>query len=207
MITQRLIQLIKPYWVRLLAAMFCMLMVAGATSLMAFMVQPVLDDIFIQKRISTLSLIPPFIIILYAVKGFFAYGQSYLMSFVGEKIVAGLRERLYAHLQKLSLSYFDRTATGLLMSRIINDVNLIQGAVSNAVTGILKDSFTILGLIGVIFYRDWQLACPGYSGAPDSRFPYCQIRTEAAEDQHPKSEDHVRYFHSPARNLNRKPDR
>ncbi len=80
------------------------------------------------------------------------------MSFVGEKIVANLREGLYSHLQKLSLSYFDRTSTGLLMSRIMNDVNLIQGAVSNAVTGILKDSFTILGLIGVIFYREWRLA-------------------------------------------------
>ncbi len=158
MITQRLIQLIKPYWSRLSAAMVCMLVVAGITSLMAFMVKPVLDDIFFQKKISTLSLLPPFIILLYIVKGFFAYGQSYLMSFVGEKIVANLREALYAHLQKLSLSYFDRTATGLLMSRIINDVNLIQGAVSNSVTGILKDSFTILGLVGVIFYRDWQLA-------------------------------------------------
>lgn len=158
MITQRLIQLIKPYWLRLSAAMVCMLVVAGITSLMAFMVKPVLDDIFFQKKISTLSLLPPFIILLYIVKGFFAYGQSYLMSFVGEKIVANLREALYGHLQKLSLSYFDRTATGLLMSRIINDVNLIQGAVSNSVTGILKDSFTILGLVGVIFYRDWQLA-------------------------------------------------
>ncbi len=93
------------------------------------------------------------------------------MSFVGEKIVAGLREGLYAHLQKLSLSYFDRTATGLLMSRIINDVNLIQGAVSNAVTGILKDSFTILGLIGVIFYRDWQLAILAMLVLPIAVFP------------------------------------
>jgi len=158
MITQRLIHLIKPYWVRLLAAMICMLGLAGVTSLMAFMVKPVLDDIFIQKKISTLSFLPLLIILLYVIKGFFAYGQSYLMSFVGEKIIANLREALYAHLQKLSLSYFDRTATGLLMSRITNDVNLIQGAVSSAVTGILKDSFTILGLIGVIFYRDWKLA-------------------------------------------------
>ena len=158
MVTQRLIHLIKPYWVRLSAAMVCMLVEAGATSLMAFMVKPVLDDIFIQKNATTLSLLPLLIILLYVVKGFFAYGQSYLMSYVGENIVAGLREGLYSHLQKLSLSYFDRTATGLLMSRIINDVNLIQGAVSSAVTGILKDSFTVLGLIGVLFYRDWQLA-------------------------------------------------
>jgi subfamily B ATP-binding cassette protein MsbA len=80
------------------------------------------------------------------------------MSFVGEKIVADLRERLYAHIQRLSLSFFDRTPTGLLMSRITNDVSLIQGAVSNAVTGILKDAFTVVGLIGVIFYREWKLA-------------------------------------------------
>jgi ATP-binding cassette, subfamily B, bacterial MsbA len=158
MIMQRLIQLIKPYWLRLLAAMVCMMVVAGVTSLMAFMVKPVLDDIFFQKKLSTLSLLPPFIILLYMVKGFFAYGQSFLMSFVGEKIVAQLRESLYAHLQRMSLSYFDRTSTGLLMSRIMNDVSLIQGAVSNAVTGILKDAFTIVGLIAVIFYREWRLA-------------------------------------------------
>ncbi len=168
---QRLIQLVKPYWVRLSAAMVCMLVVAGVTSLMAFMVKPVLDDIFFQKKLSTLSLLPPFVILLYIVKGFFAYGQSYLMSFVGERIVANLREQLYAHLQRLSLAYFDRTSTGLLMSRIINDVNLIQGAVSNAVTGILKDSFTILGLIGVIFYRDWQLAILAMLVLPIAVFP------------------------------------
>ena len=68
-------------------------------------------------------------------------------------------------------AYFDRTATGLLMSRIINDVNLIQGAVSNAVTGILKDSFTLMGLIGVIFYRDWQLACLAILVLPIAVFP------------------------------------
>jgi subfamily B ATP-binding cassette protein MsbA len=158
MIIKRLIHLIKPYWPRLLGAMVCMMVVASVTSLMAFMVKPVLDDIFFQKKLSTLSLLPPFIILLYLVKGFFAYGQSYLMSYVGEKVVANLRESLYAHLQRLSLSYFDRTSTGLLMSRIINDVNLIQGAVSNAVTGILKDAFTIVGLIVVIFYREWRLA-------------------------------------------------
>ncbi|MBA4392317.1 MAG: ABC transporter permease, partial [Desulfobacca sp.] len=171
MIIKRLLHLVKPYLARLSAAMVCMLVVAGVTSLMAFMVKPVLDDIFFQKKLSTLSLLPPFVILLYIIKGFFAYGQSYLMSFVGEKIVANLREQLYAHLQRLSLSYFDRTSTGLLMSRIINDVNLIQGAVSNAVTGILKDAFTILGLIGVIFYRDWQLAVLAMLVLPIAVFP------------------------------------
>ena len=158
MMTERLLSLVKPYWFRLALAMVCMAVVAGVTALMAYLVKPVLDDIFFQKNMATLSLLPPFIILLYIVKGGFGYGQSYLMSYVGQRIVANLRENLYGHLQRLSLSYFDRTSTGLLMSRIINDVNLIQGAVSSAVTGILKDLFTIIGLLAVIFYRDWQLA-------------------------------------------------
>jgi subfamily B ATP-binding cassette protein MsbA len=158
MMTKRLLPLIKPYWFRLALAMVCMAVVAGVTALMAYLVKPVLDDIFFQKNMVTLSLLPPFIVVLYIVKGGFGYGQSYLMSYVGQRIVANLREQLYRHLQRLSLSYYDRTSTGLLMSRIINDVNLIQGAVSSAVTGILKDLFTIIGLVAVIFYRDWQLA-------------------------------------------------
>jgi subfamily B ATP-binding cassette protein MsbA len=158
MISKRLLALVKPYWFRLAVAMVCMAVVAGTTSLMAFLVKPVLDEIFFKRNLATLNLLPPFIVLLYVVKGGFGYGQSYLMSFVGQRIVANLREQLYGHLQKLSLSYFDRTPTGLLMSRIMNDVNQIQGAVSSAVTGILKDVFTILGLVGVIFYRDWQLA-------------------------------------------------
>jgi subfamily B ATP-binding cassette protein MsbA len=72
--------------------------------------------------------------------------------------VADLRERLYNHLQNLSLSFFTRTSTGVLISRITNDVNLIQASVSNVVTGLLKDAFTLVGLTGVIFYRNWKLA-------------------------------------------------
>ena len=80
------------------------------------------------------------------------------MNFVGLRIVADIREKLYNHLQTLSLSFFTKTPTGILISRITNDVNLIQGSVSNAITGLLKDAFTILGLIGVVFYQNWKLA-------------------------------------------------
>jgi len=77
---------------------------------------------------------------------------------VGQRIIADLREKIYNHIQSLSLSFFTRNPTGILMSRITNDVNLVQGAVTDAVTGLLKDVFTIVGLVSVIFYRDWKLA-------------------------------------------------
>jgi len=155
---RRLLEFVKPYWRRLAGAMVCMLMVSGATSASAFLVKPVLDDIFFKKDLFMLKLLPFAIISLFLIKGIFDYGQSYLMSYVGQRIIADLREKIYNHLQSLSLSFFTRHPTGVLMSRIINDVNLIQGAVSEAVTGLIKDFFTILGLVVVVFYRDWKLA-------------------------------------------------
>ncbi len=155
---RRLLQFVKPYWRRLAGAMVCMLMVSAATSASAFLVKPVLDDIFFKKDLFMLKLLPFAIIALFLAKGIFDYGQSYLMSYVGQKIIADLREKIYNHLQSLSLSFFTRHPTGVLISRITNDVNLVQGAVSEAVTGLIKDFFTIIGLIGVVIYRDWKLA-------------------------------------------------
>jgi len=155
---RRLLQFVKPYWTRLAAAMVCMLFVSAATAASAFLVKPVLDDVFFKKDLTMLKLIPLAIVGLFLLKGFFDYGQAYLMSYVGQRIIADLREKIYNHLQSLSLSFFTRNPTGVLMSRITNDVSLVQGAVTDAVTGLLKDFFTIIGLVAVIFYRDWSLA-------------------------------------------------
>jgi ATP-binding cassette, subfamily B, bacterial MsbA len=155
---RRLLDLVKPYRVKLAFAMICMLFVSLLTAAQAFLVQPALDDVFLKKDLKILFLLPIAIILLFFIKGIFDYGQAYLMNFVGLRIVADMREKLYNHLQNLSLSFFTKTPTGVLISRITNDVNLIQGAVSNTITGLLKDAFTIVGLSGVIFYRNWKLA-------------------------------------------------
>ncbi len=136
-----------------------MVSVAICTAGSAWLVQPAMDKIFIDKSTRMLFIIPLLIVGLYLLKGIFFYGQSYLMNYVGQRIVADLREKLYHHLQYLSLSFFTKTPTGILISRLTNDVALIQGAVSSALTSILRDSFTIIALTGVIFYQDWKLAC------------------------------------------------
>ncbi len=155
---RRLLQFVKPYWKHMAGAMVCMVFVSGATAGSAFLVKPALDDVFFKKDLFMLQLIPLAIVGLFLLKGFFDYGQAFLMSYAGQKIIADLREKIYNHIQSLSLSFFTRNPTGVLMSRIMNDVNLIQGAVTDSVTGLLKDCFTLAGLIGVIFYRDWKLA-------------------------------------------------
>jgi subfamily B ATP-binding cassette protein MsbA len=80
------------------------------------------------------------------------------MSFIGQRVIADLRNNLYRRMQMQSLSFFTKNPTGILMSRITSDVGYVQGAVSEAVTSLLKDSFTLICLVFVIFYRDWQLA-------------------------------------------------
>lgn len=159
---RRLLEMVKPYWMKLALAMICMVFVSLLTAAQAFLVQPALDDVFLKKDKMMLFLLPIAIILLFLLKGVFDYGQAYLMNYVGLKIVADMREKLYNHLQNLSLSFFTKTPTGVLISRITNDVNLIQGSVSNAITGLIKDIFTIFGLTGVVFYRNWKLALIAY---------------------------------------------
>src|SRR3990172_5967010 len=178
---RRLLGLIKPYWVKLGVAMICMMGVSFLTAAQAFLVKPAFDGVFLKREripeslrniiiqlhldnlllkegMEMLLLLPIAIVLLFLFKGLFEYGQAYFMNYVGLKIVADVREKLYNHLQTLSLSFFTKTPTGVLISRITNDVNLLQASVSNVVTGLLKDIFTILGLSGVLFCRNWKLA-------------------------------------------------
>ena len=138
--------------------MLCMLVVGATTSTLAFLVKPVLDEIFLKKNAEMLIWIPLAVIVIYMIKGVCSYTQTILMSFIGQRIVADLRNNLYKQIQMQSLSFFTKNPTGILMSRITNDVGSVQGAVSEAVTSLLKDSFTLICLVFVIFYRDWQLA-------------------------------------------------
>jgi len=139
-------------------AMLSMLVVGATTSALAFLVKPALDEIFLKKNADMLIWIPCAVIVIYLIKGACNYTQTILMSFIGQRIVADLRNNLYRQMQLQSLSFFTMNPTGILMSRITNDVGYVQGAVSEAVTSLLKDSFTLICLVFVIFYRDWQLA-------------------------------------------------
>ncbi len=168
---RRLLKLVKPHWHRLAIAMMCMMGVAVCTAASAYLIKPVLDDIFIDKKAEMLKLLSVVVLLVFTIKGLSDWGQDYFMSYVGQRVVTQLRQQLYDHLQRLPLSFFDRMPTGLLMSRITNDVNLIQGAVSSAVTGLLKDPFTVVGLVAVMFYRDWQLALIAMVVLPFAFYP------------------------------------
>jgi ATP-binding cassette, subfamily B, bacterial MsbA len=172
---KRILLLIKENKLRLFLAMLCMLVIAAASSATAFLVKPVLDDIFFNKNITMLKLIPVAVVVIYFLRGLGMYGQDYLMNYVGESIIMNLRNDLYDRIQSLPIAFFHKEKTGVLMSRITNDVNIIKTMVSTAVTGSLKDSFTIIGLTFVIFYRDWKMALFAFIVLPMAFFPVVEF--------------------------------
>jgi subfamily B ATP-binding cassette protein MsbA len=138
--------------------MVSMVAVASLSALQAYMVKPLLDEIFFKKDRLMLNLLPLALMLLFLVKGVFYYCYSYFMERVGQGVILDLRKKIYDHIQNLPLSFFSKTPTGELISRIISDVTLMQGAVSSALVGTLKDLFQALGLLTVLFYQDWKLA-------------------------------------------------
>ena len=155
---RRLGEVLRPYSPQLIIAMVGMVAVGGFNALQAYMVQPLLDEIFYKKDERLLHLLPLALLAVFFVKGIFYFAYSYLLEKVGQSIIRDLRNRIYAHIHELSLSFFHKTPTGELISRIMNDVSLLQGAVSHALIRLVRDFFSVLGLLGVIFYMDWRLA-------------------------------------------------
>ncbi len=149
---------LEPYTGRLVLAMIGMVVVGGFNALQAYMVQPLLDEIFYKRNARMLNLLPLGLLLVFFVKGLFYFMYSFLLEKVGQSVIRDLRTRVYAHLNELPLSFFHRTPAGELISRIINDVSMLQGAVSHALIHLLRDLFSVIGLLVVIFYMDWRLA-------------------------------------------------
>jgi subfamily B ATP-binding cassette protein MsbA len=147
----------KPYLFRLLISVFSMIVVAGCTAFAAYLVQPALDKIFIEKNQQALKTIPILVIAVFAIKGLFRVIQTYEMEYCAMKVLETLRNQLCSKILRLPISFFEENRVGMLMSRIINDVNLIKNSVPQIVS-LIKELFTIVGLTFVAFYRDPYLA-------------------------------------------------
>lgn len=154
----RLLGFVRPYVKRLVGAVACMGIYSALSGALAWLVKPVVDRIFVEQDPTMLGLLPLAVLLVSVGKGLADYGQAYLMAWVGQRVIADIREKVYSHLQDLSLAFFHRNPTGQLISRITNDVNLLHGTITDAVTGFLKDVLTICALVGVVFYNDWLLA-------------------------------------------------
>ena len=170
-IFKRLLEMAKPYTMRFILAMIFMLIAGGLQASLPLVSKPAIDEIFVSKDMTALTWIPFLIIGIFLFKGLCSYGQVILMSSIGMRIVTDLRNKLYECIQRQSLAFFTENSTGILMSRITNDVLSVQTTVSEAVTALVKDSFTLVCLVGVIFYTDWKLALIAMVVFPLTAYP------------------------------------
>ena len=166
---------IRPYLAWIAFALVCMACVAGATAVSALLMKPVINDVFVARTESLLIPIALAVIATFAVKGIANYGQSVLMSFVGQRIITDTQHRLYAHLSTMELGFFHRIPTGNLISRFTIDINMMRAAVSNALTGIGKDLLTLIFLVGVMFQQDWVLASIAFIIFPIAVLPIARL--------------------------------
>ena len=147
-------------------AFLCMGMTAGSTALRAWLMEPVLDRIFIARDASLLLLLGGAALVLALIKGFADYGQTVLMNRVGQRVIADIQIASFARLLRADLAYFNATSSGLLISRLTNDVGLLRNAAGNVLAGIGRDAVTVAFLVGLMFYQDWVLALIAFFAFP-----------------------------------------
>ena len=166
---------IRHYYGWIILALFCMALMATATAFSAWLMEPVVNEVFIGENRDLLWPLGFAVFATFLVKGFANFGQSMLMSFVGFRIIADNQNKLYAHLTRMDLSFFHDHSTGKLISRFTVDINQMRVAVSNALTGVGKDFLSLVGLIGVMFSKDWQLAAISIFIFPMAAFPILRL--------------------------------
>jgi subfamily B ATP-binding cassette protein MsbA len=162
-------------WARLAMAILCMILAAATTAGFTQVVKPIIDDIFVAQRSEMLFPVAAFAMAIFAAKGLSSYGEGVLMSRVGLEIVARIQEQLYEKLVRQDLSFFNVTSPGTLVSRFINDANMLRNAVAQTLTGVGKDLLTAAALAGVMFHEDWLLALVAFLAFPLAVFPIVRI--------------------------------
>jgi ATP-binding cassette, subfamily B, bacterial MsbA len=155
---KRLMSYVKPYRIRFLAAFVCSGLVALLSGAYAWLARPVLDDIFIQKNEQMLLVLPLALLGVATLKAVFSYGVGYLMAYVGNRVVADIRQELFQRLMRLSVGFHDTNTSGRLVSRVVNDVGMMANAASSVVKDIFQNGLTFLAMVGVILYQNWRLA-------------------------------------------------
>ena len=165
----------RPHARRIMLAFLLMGLAASSTAGRAWLMQPVLDRIFVAREGSLLLLIAGVALALALVKGLADYGEAVLMTRVGQRVIADVQIALFARLMRADLAYFHANPTGTLISRFTSDAALLRGAAANVLAGIGKEAVTVVFLVGVMFYQDWLLALVSFFVFPLAIHPIVGI--------------------------------
>lgn len=188
-ILARVYQALEPYRSKLIISMIAMMGVALCTGAQTYMVKDLLDKIFIEQNRFYLYSLTIVVVFIFGIKGIFYYTYHFLLEKVGLSVIKDYRARIFEHIHIQPLSFFHNYPTGTLISRVVSDVTLMQQAVSSALVGILRDFFSVVVLMGVVFYLNWKLALFCFLILPVAAFPiikfskiFRRLSTKAQEE-------------------------
>jgi subfamily B ATP-binding cassette protein MsbA len=178
----RLLGYSRRYSGRFVVAFAAMLLYAAASAAVAYLIKPIIDDGLAADRHGQRAARSGHAGVLvgrgaraYLAKGIGAYFSAYLMTDIGQRVVRDLRDQLFRHILNQSAAFFSRWSTGPLMSRITNDVNLVQQAVSETVGDLLREGLSLFGYAALLFWWDWRLALVCVTGAPIVVYPLVRL--------------------------------
>lgn len=149
---------VYPHRKRVAMAVVCMIILAASNATNAWLMQPVLDDVFVNKNHDLLLIVPVAVAIVMLIGALANYGQTILMRTVGQRVISNMQIALFEHLIHADLGTFHDQASGRMISRFTNDINMMRHSISNVFTSLAKECFTAIFLVGVMFYQSWQLA-------------------------------------------------
>lgn len=154
----RLLSYVRPYSSRVITAVVCIIMASAANLYVPWIIKSVIDEVLASRDMVMLNTIAAGIIVVYLLRGMFFFGQNYLMSYIGQKVIIDIRQAVYRQLQRLSMSYFEKRQTGTIMSYVTNDVNALQSALVDSVIEFVTEAVVLIGSLGVMFYIHWKLS-------------------------------------------------
>ena len=153
----RLLEHLKPYKFRLFVAAICTALASAGTVVLPWIIKDLVDQVLSEKDAEKLTYIALSVVVIFLFRGFFFYGQSYLISYVGQKVVIDIRREVFKKIQRLSMAFYDKNKTGTIMSYVTNDVNALQtGLVDNIVEMITEGVILVASIVAMI-YLDWKL--------------------------------------------------
>ncbi len=155
---KRLLQYIRPYLKRLGLAIVCIVVAAACNLYLPWIIKDMVDKVLADKDMVMLYVICVSIVVVFLIRGIFYYGQSYLVSYIGQKVVIDVREVMFRKFQRMPMAYFDKHQTGETMSYITNDVSAIQSALVDQLIEMVTEGSILIGSIVMMVYLDWKLS-------------------------------------------------
>ncbi|HSF77333.1 MAG TPA: lipid A export permease/ATP-binding protein MsbA [Steroidobacteraceae bacterium] len=162
----RLLAYAKPHWAMFLLGVFGMALFAAVDTGLAWLVKQFLDGAFVERNEKVLVLVPAGIIVLFAARGIGDYLSVFAPGWVGRQVIKSLRGQVFAQYLQLPVAFFETAGVAQLLSRLTYNIELVAEAATTAITSLIRDTLTIMGLLGWLFYMNWRLTLFALAVAP-----------------------------------------